>query len=82
MGEGGSGTNIDNSVDLTDFRKEHILNNHKYGVGKPDKTEFPQNWNNEKILHYVSDIATDPNAIWGMGFSLCYWGKRGYRNTS
>lgn len=31
------------------------------------KTEFPQNWCDEKILHYVSDIATDPNATWGMG---------------
>lgn len=65
--KGGSKTNIDNPVDLTDFRKHHMLNNHKYGAGKPDKTEFPQDWSDEKILHYVSDIATDSNATWGMG---------------
>ena len=63
----GKGSNIDNPIDLTGFRKDHILNNHKYGAGKPDKTEFPQNWSDEKILHYVSDIATDPNAIWEIG---------------
>ena len=54
-------------VDLTDFRRDHILNNHRYGAGKPSKTEFPQDWSDEKILHYISDVATDPNATWGMG---------------
>lgn len=39
----------------------------KYGAGKPDKTEFPQSWSDDKILHYVSDVATDPNATWGVG---------------
>ncbi|MBQ5675461.1 MAG: EndoU domain-containing protein, partial [Lachnospiraceae bacterium] len=60
-------TTIADPVDLTDFRKTHILNNHKSGAGKPDKTEFPKEWSDEKILHYVSDVATDPNATWGMG---------------
>ena len=54
-------------VDLTDFRRTHILNNHKYGAGKPDKTEFPQSWSDDKILHYVSDVATNPNATGGVG---------------
>ena len=63
--KGGSGTT--EYVDLTDFRRSHILNNHKFGAGKPDKTEFPQSWSDDKILHYVSDVATDPNATWGVG---------------
>ena len=63
--KGGSGST--EYVDLTDFRRTHILNNHKYGAGKPDKTEFPQSWSDDKILHYVSDVATGPNATWGVG---------------
>ena len=54
-------------VDLTGFRRTHILNNHKYGIGKPNKTEFPKNWSDDKIIHYVSDVDTDPNATWGVG---------------
>ena len=43
------------AVDLTGHRKAHILNRHRAGVGKPGKTEFPQGWSDEKILHSVSD---------------------------
>ncbi|QWL32686.1 RHS repeat-associated core domain-containing protein [Rathayibacter toxicus] len=28
--------------------------------GKPGKTPFPEDWSDEKIMHYISDIATDP----------------------
>ncbi len=66
-GSGSKASNIDEFVDLTDFRSTHILNNHRFGVEKPDKTLFPKEWSDEKILHYVSDIATDPSATWGMG---------------
>lgn len=45
----------------------HILNNHKAGTVKPNKTEFPKDWSDEKILHYVSDVATNPNVTWGRG---------------
>lgn len=50
-------SNIDNLVDLTDFRKDHILNSHKYGADKP---EFLQDCSGEIIFYYVSDVATDP----------------------
>ena len=51
------------STDLTDFRKDHILNRHRAGAGKPGKTEFPSTWSDDKILHNVSDVATDPNSV-------------------
>ena len=54
-------------VDLTDFRSDHILNQHKNGAGLPGKTEFPADWTDETILHNISDVATDPNATWGVG---------------
>ena len=54
-------------TDLTDFRKDHILNRHRYGANKPGKTEFPQRWSDERILGAVSDVATHPNSIKGVG---------------
>lgn len=57
----------DSFVDLTAHRAQHILNRHRAGVGKSGKTEFPVNWSDNKILHHVSDVATDPNAVRGLG---------------
>ena len=62
---------IKNFIDLTDFRKDHILNRHRYGSGISGKTEFPSNWSDARILHNVSDIATDPSSIWSKG----RWGE-------
>ncbi len=52
--------------------KVHILDGdgvkkgggHRYGTGKPGKTEFPKNWSDTKIKNTVSDIATDPKVKW------------------
>lgn len=30
--------------------------------GNPGKTPFPQGWSGDKIMHEISDIATDPVA--------------------
>ncbi|WGL27035.1 EndoU domain-containing protein [Pectobacterium brasiliense] len=54
-------------VDLTEHRKEHILNRHRHGANKPDKTEFPAHWSDDDILHHVSDVATDPSSASGVG---------------
>ena len=56
-------TQIDNPVDLTNGRSGHILANHRAGAGKPGKTEFPANWDEQRIMHQVSDIATDPSLV-------------------
>jgi hypothetical protein len=58
---------IDEYVDLTRHRKSHILNRHRAGSGKPGKSEFPASWSDDRILHHVSDVATDPNSINGVG---------------
>ena len=44
----------------------HILQGDRTGGGHlwpggQGKTPFPQSWSGEKILHEISDIATDPN---------------------
>src|SRR5262249_52872338 len=37
---------------------------HHAGTGFPDprKTEFPAYWTDDQVIHYVSDVATDPNS--------------------
>lgn len=59
-------TRIDNPVDLTNGRSDHILNNHRFGAGKPNKTEFPSNWDDQRIIHNISDVAIDTNAVRGI----------------
>lgn len=61
---------VPNSVDLSSAkRRKHILDGdstgggHRPGTGKPGKSEFPQGWSDDKIMHEISDIATDPNAL-------------------
>lgn len=59
-------TKIDNPVDITGFRRQHILNRHRHGTNLPDKTEFPSNWSDDRIIHNVSDVATDPKSTYGV----------------
>jgi hypothetical protein len=56
-------TQIDTPIDLTNGRSGHILANHRAGAGKAGKTEFPSNWDDQRIVHQVSDISTDPNLV-------------------
>lgn len=56
-------TQIDEFVDVTNGRSGHILANHRAGAGKPGKTEFPDNWSDQRVIHQVSDIATDPSLV-------------------
>jgi len=53
--------------DLVGFRKDHILNRHRNGAGKPGKSEFPSSWNDNKIIDEVNRIANDPKAPGGDG---------------
>jgi filamentous hemagglutinin len=59
--------------DLTDPKgRKHILDGdgpklgggHRFGTGKPNKSEFPKSWSDDKILEVVSDIASDPSVKW------------------
>ncbi|MFT7879340.1 MAG: RHS repeat-associated core domain-containing protein [Sulfurimonas sp.] len=57
----------DEFVDLASpQRRKHILDGdatgggHRSGTGKPGKSEFPKSWSDDKVMHEISDIATDP----------------------
>lgn len=50
-------------------RTQHILLGDASGgghlwPGAPGKTAFPSSWSSEDVMHYVSDLATDPKATW------------------
>ncbi|HYV44405.1 MAG TPA: EndoU domain-containing protein [Myxococcaceae bacterium] len=61
----------DANVDLTTPNvRDHILDGdgpgkgggHRPGAGKPGKSEFPAGWTDAKIIHEISDVATDPGS--------------------
>ena len=61
--------NTGDFVDLSDpKRRTHILEGdstgggHRAGTGYSGKTEFPQGWTDDRIMHEISDIATDPSS--------------------
>jgi hypothetical protein len=56
-------------INLADPRATtHILEGdetgggHAPGAGISNKSEFPVGWNNDKIMQYISDVATDPTS--------------------
>lgn len=60
----------DDFVDLaSSTRRNHILNGDATGGGHlwpglPGKTPFQQGWSGDRIMHEVSDVATDPSLQW------------------
>ncbi len=57
-------------VTISEARQEHILRGdatgggHKFGLGKPCKSEFPKDWNNDEIIETVELIASNDNLPW------------------
>jgi filamentous hemagglutinin len=37
---------------------------HRFGTGKPNKSEFPESWSDQKIIDVVSSIASDGKTQW------------------
>ncbi|MBW9215130.1 EndoU domain-containing protein [Mumia sp. zg.B53] len=61
---GGAAKSADEFVDLASAsRRSHILDGHRYG-GEAGNTWFPKGWSDDKIMHSISDIATDPSLNW------------------
>lgn len=73
------GRSADDLVDLTTpARRKHILDGealpnggynggHRPGTGFPGKSEFPTGWSDDKIIDYISDVATDPKSTFTPG---------------
>lgn len=57
-------------VIISDSRVQHILygdakgGGHKFGVGKPCKSEFPEGWDDQKIISVTRKIAANDNLPW------------------
>ncbi|MCB1681567.1 MAG: EndoU domain-containing protein [Alphaproteobacteria bacterium] len=58
------------SIALSPDRIKHILygdktgGGHRHGQHKPCKSEFPENWSDQKIIDTVSKIASNDNTNW------------------
>lgn len=59
-----------NDVNISERRIEHILygdttgGGHRYGAGVPCKSEFPQSWDDQKIIDTTKRIAANDNLNW------------------
>ena len=57
-------------IEIPPDRARHILygdhkgGGHRYGAGKPCKSEFPESWSDEKILQTAARIAANDNLSW------------------
>lgn len=57
-------------ITLSTQAQKHILygdergGGHKHGIGRPCKSEFPEDWNNAKILNTVKMMAANDNTSW------------------
>jgi len=43
---------------------DHTGGGHMFGAGKPCKSEFPSDWNEEKIIDTIDLIAANDNGTW------------------
>lgn len=62
--------NTEGDPRLSDLRRLHILygdesgGGHHHSANRPCKTEFPTNWDEEKIIETVKKLAANDNADW------------------
>jgi hypothetical protein len=55
------------SIHISSERASHILDGdrwgggHRHGTGRPDKTEFPAHWDDERIIDRITDVARFPD---------------------
>jgi Bacterial EndoU nuclease/Pretoxin HINT domain len=54
------------SVKIGKNGKPSYSGGHRAGTGFPDKSEFPSEWSDAKILDAISGALTDPKARWAM----------------
>jgi Bacterial EndoU nuclease len=59
------------TIYTTPERQDHIIDGdpddpesggHKYGTGRPNKTEFPERWDEDDIVDNVEDVARNPDS--------------------
>lgn len=74
-------------IRLPEDRRTHILDGdgpgkpgggHRHGTGRPGKTEFPAEWDDDKIVSMVEDAARSPDRVIRQEFNSRWWttGKR------
>jgi Bacterial EndoU nuclease len=65
-------------ITLPQDRRVHILygdgpgkpgGGHRHGTGRPGKTEFPAEWDDNKIVSTVEDVAREPDRVGWQSFN-------------
>lgn len=65
-------------ITLPQDRRVHILDGdgpgkpgggHRYGTGRPGKTEFPADWDDNKIVSAIEDVARAPDRVTWQDFN-------------
>ncbi len=56
--------NLDGDPRLSEQARTHIIENHHHSAGIPCKTEFPEDWDEEKVISVVKKLAANDNAPW------------------
>jgi hypothetical protein len=80
-----SGRPAADSLRLPPERAAHILDGdrwgggHRHGRGRPEKTEFPADWDDERIIGQIMDVARFPDAR-PVQQANCRWRVRGERD--
>ncbi|MEM6454139.1 MAG: EndoU domain-containing protein [Acidobacteriota bacterium] len=71
FGDGVSASRFSDHIDLISPKaRTHILDGdrrgrgggHRFGTGRPGKTEFPETWSDDQIIESVVDVATSPHS--------------------
>lgn len=75
------------TVKVDEAAKIHILDWeswnrwwHRYWTGRTGKTEFPENWNDDKVINNIEDIISDKNSkivIEEWGILQVFWTREG-----
>lgn len=63
---------------ITPKARAHILEEHLHGAGKPCKSEFPENWDEEMIMNAIANIAVNDNLNWQQEDNGYYVAEQNY----
>jgi hypothetical protein len=60
---GRSESNYHRELHLSDENKQHIIERHRASSKHPNKTKFPKDWNDDKIINSVEETLNAPDRI-------------------
>jgi hypothetical protein len=56
-------SNYQRELHLADEDKQHVLERHRYSSNYPNKTNFPKDWNDKRILDSIEKTLDAPDKV-------------------